>query len=136
MHFRESDADAICEVAGLVPTSPLKVVVVDDVTAGLAGLASAGDERAELQLLLAMETAFISITVSPVKLGVELVGTRGDEERTVAAGAEQGMLVKVPSSSFGASESVAGITDDCGCSTSLNTFQHRLNAWWPMAAIK
>lgn len=124
---RESDADAICEVAGLVSTLPSKVV--GEVTAGLAGLASAGEERAELQSLLAMETAFVSITVSLVKLGLVVVGTRGVEEGMVVGGTEEGMLVALPFSSSNAwgssidvtSESVAGITDSYGHPTSFDT---------------
>lgn len=117
VHVRESDADAICEVAGLVSMVPSKVV--GDVTAGLAGLASAGEERAELQSLLAMETAFVSITVSLVKSGFVVAGTQGAEEGTAAGGTEEGILVEVPSSSSNtwgssidvSSESVAGITN-------------------------
>lgn len=127
VHVRESDADAICEVAGLGSAGPLKVV--GDVTAGLAGLASAGEERAELQSLLAMETAFVSISVSLVKLGLVVVGTRGVEEGTVVGGTEEGILVKLPSPSSNAwgssidvaSESVAGITDSCGRPNSFDT---------------
>lgn len=82
VHFTVSDAETICEVAGLVSKVPLKVV--GGVTTALAGLASAGEERAELQSLLAMETAFVSITFSLVKLGLIVMGTRGVEEGTVA----------------------------------------------------
>lgn len=118
VHFKESDADAICEVAGLVSTVPSKVV--GDVTAGLAGLASAGEERAELQSLLAMETALFSITVSPVKL-VTVVGKGIAEAGVVVREAEEGSLVKLPFSSSTAqgssmdvsSGSVAGITNGC-----------------------
>lgn len=119
VHFRESDADAICEVAGLASTVPSKVV--GDITAGLAGLASAGEDQADLQSLLAMETALVSITVSLGKLGVE--------EGTVVGGTAEGMLVKLPSSSSiaqgssidASSESVAGIMYGCCRPTSLDT---------------
>lgn len=89
LHIRESDADAICEVAGLVSMVPSNVV--GDVTAGLAGLASAGEERAELQSLLAMDTAFDSISASLVKLGPVVVRTGGVEDRTVVRGSEEGV---------------------------------------------
>lgn len=95
VHVRESAADAICEVAGLGSADPLKVV--GDVTAGLAGLASAGEEIAELQSLLAMETAFVSISVSLVKFGLVVVWTRGVKEGMVVGGAEEGISVKLPS---------------------------------------
>lgn len=100
VHVRESDADAICEVAGLVSTLPSKVI--GDVAAGLAGLASVGEERAVLQSLFAMDTAFVSITVSLVKLGLVVVGTRLVEEGTVLGGTEEGILVTLPSSSSNA----------------------------------
>lgn len=127
VHVSESDADAMCEVAGLVSTLPSKLV--GEVTAGLAGLASAGEERAALQSLLAMETAFVSITVSLVKLGLVVVGTRGVEEGIVAGGPEEGMLITLPFSSSNtwgssidvSSESVAGITDGCGPPPSFDT---------------
>lgn len=116
VHARESDADAIREVAGLSSVGPLKVV--GGVTAGLAGLASAGEDRAELQSLLAMETAFVSISLWPAKSGLVVVGTRGVEEGTATGGTEGGIVVKLPapsSSTWGpsmdvGSESVAGIT--------------------------
>lgn len=126
VHVRESDADAIYEVAGLVSTVPSKVV--GEVTAGLAGLASAGEERAELQSLLAMETALVSITVSLGKLGLVEVGSEGVEEGTVEGGTEEGILLELPSLSSNAwgssidmsSESVAGITNGSGHPTSLD----------------
>ena len=127
VYVRESEADAICEVAGLVSTIPSRVV--RDVTAGLAGLASAGEERAKLQSLLAMETALFSITVSLLRLGLTVVGKGGVEERTIVGGPEEGTLFKLPSISSTArgsfmdvtSESVAGITSCCARPTSFDT---------------
>lgn len=92
VHVRESAADAICEVAGLGSAEPPKVV--GDVTAGLAGLASAGEELAELQSLLAMETAFVSISASLLKLGLVVVWTRGVIGGMVAGGTEEGLTVR------------------------------------------
>lgn len=89
LHSRESDADAICEVAGLISMVPSNVV--GDDTAGLAGLASAGEERTELQSLLAMDMAFDSISALLVKLGPVVVGAGGVEERTVVRGSEEGV---------------------------------------------
>lgn len=76
-HGSESDADAIREAAelgaaGLGSAGPLQVV--GEVTAAFAGLASAGEERAELQSLLAMETTFVSISAPWMKLGLLVVG--------------------------------------------------------------
>ena len=128
VHVSESDADAICEVAGLVLTVPSKVV--GDVAAGFAGLASAGEERAELKSLLAMETAFSSIVVSLGTLALIVVGSIGVEEGTTGGGrTEEGMSLELPSScSIGwgssidaSSESVAGITNACGGHNSFDT---------------
>lgn len=133
VHVRESDADAICEVAGLVLTVPSKVV--GDVAAGFAGLASAGEERAELKSLLAMETAFSSIVVSLGTLALIVVGSRGVEEGTTGGGrTEEGMSLELPSScSIGwgssidaSSESVAGITNACGGHNSFDTKLEKL----------
>lgn len=126
VHVRESDADVMCEVAGLVSTLPSKAT--GDAAAGLAGLASAGEERAELQSLLAMETALFSISVSLGMLGLVVVGS-GGEEGTVVGGTEEGTLVELPSSAssaWGSSidvrlESVVGITSCCGCHASFDT---------------
>lgn len=71
-HGSESDADAIREAAGLGSAGPLQVV--GEVTAAFAGLASAGEERAELQSLLAMETTFVSVSAPWMKLGLLVVG--------------------------------------------------------------
>ena len=127
VYVRESEADAICEVAGLVSTIPSKVV--GDDTAGLAGLASAGEERAELQSLLAMETALFSITVSLLRLSLTVVGKGGAEEGTVGGGPKEKISLKLLSISSIAcgsfmdvrSGSVAGITNCCARPTSLDT---------------
>lgn len=116
VHVRESDADVICKASGLFSTVPSKVEA--DVTADLAGLASAGEETAALESLLAMETALLSFTVSLVKLGLVKVGNGGAEEAMEAGGAEKGALSMVPfspstawfSSMSGSSESKADIT--------------------------
>lgn len=115
---RESDADAISEVAWFVSQAPSKVEV--DVAAGLAGLASAGEERAELQSLLATETALLSISASLVELGPVMVGKGGAEEGMEAGRGMEGASSKPPLSSSTAwlsfmdvsSESEADITDD------------------------
>lgn len=107
VHFKESAADAIFEVAGLVLT--VRSNRVGDVAAGFAGLASAGEESAELQSLLAIETARFSIPGSVVGLGPVVTGQEGGKE---------GLLVKLPSSIFSgrwssmdmSSQSVTGIT--------------------------
>lgn len=100
--------------------------MVGDATAGLAGLASAGEDReVELQLLLITETALFSISVSLVKLGPVVFSRDGVEEGTDVGGNGKGLAVMPPSSrSQGSSvsatlESMAGITSACGSFTSL-----------------
>lgn len=102
--------------------------MVGDATAGLAGLASAGEDReAELQLLLAMETAFVSISVSLVKLAPVVFSRDGVEEGTDDGENGKGLSVKPPSSraqgSFigATSESMAGITRAWGSFTSFDS---------------
>lgn len=75
----ESDAEAMCEPAGLIPET------VGKATVGFAGLASAGEWRdVALVLVLATEMA--------------VVGEGGVEERTAVAGPEMGTLAMGPSS--------------------------------------
>lgn len=100
--------------------------MVGDATAGLAGLASAGEDReVELQLVLVMETALFSISVSLVKLGPVVFSRDGVEEGTDVGGNGKGLPVTPPSSrSQGSSiaatlESMAGITRARGSFTSL-----------------
>lgn len=126
---RESDAEVICEVSGLVSTVPSSVV--GDVTVGLAGLASTGEESAVLQSLDATETAFGSIAGSVVTLGVKVAGMRGDEEGMMGGGSEEGTSVCSTFSSIGAggssvdagSESLAVIVS--GCHTSDETYKEQ-----------
>lgn len=121
VHIR--DADASCEVAWSGSVGLWHMV--GDATAGLAGLASAGEDReVELQLLV-METALFSISVSLVKLGPVVFCTDGVEDGTDVGGKGKGLPVMPPSSrSRGSSivatlESMAGITSACGSFTSL-----------------
>lgn len=115
--FKGHDEDITHEVAGLVSRVPSKVEV--DVAAGLAGLASAGEERVEPQSLLAMDTALLSSIVSLVELGFVLAGKKENEEGTKVGGGEKGTSSKPPFFSSTASlfsmdassESDAGITD-------------------------
>lgn len=100
--------------------------MVGDATAGLAGLASAGEDReVELQLVLVMETALFSISFSLVKLGPVVFSRDGVEEGTDIGGNGKGLPVTPPSSrSRGSSiaatlESMAGITRARGSFTSL-----------------
>lgn len=100
--------------------------MVGDATAGLAGLASAGEDRdVELQLLLAMETALFSISDSLVKLGPLVLSRDGVEEGTDVGGSWNGPPVTPPSSRSrgssiaGTSESMAGITSAWGSFTAL-----------------
>lgn len=100
--------------------------MVGDATAGLAGLASAGEDRdAEPQLLLAMETALVSISDSLVKLGPLVLSRDGVEEGTDVGGKWNGPPVTPPSSRSqgssiaGTSESMAGITSARGSFTAL-----------------
>lgn len=125
LHSRESDADAILEVAGLVSVVPSKVEV--DVTVGLAGLASAGEERAVLQSLLAMDTALLSITVSPVKSGLVVVGNCGVKEGMETGEAEEGTSSKLPSTAWLSSmdeslEFDADITNGSDHQTAFETY--------------
>lgn len=122
VHIR--DADASCEVAWSGSVGLWHVV--GDATAGLAGLASAGEDReAELQLVLVMETALFSISVSLAKLRPVVFSRDGVEERMDGGGNGKGLPVTPPSSrSRGSSiaanlESMAGITSASGSFTSL-----------------
>lgn len=87
--FRESDAEAMCEVSGLWSNVSLNMDV--DISAGLAGLASAGEEIAELQSLLAIEMALLSNIESVVKSG-PVVMKDGDKNVAKEEGAETELL--------------------------------------------
>lgn len=63
--FEESEADLLFEVAVICFVASM---VLWGVAAGLGGQASAGEERAELQSLLSMETAWFSVNVSSFNL--------------------------------------------------------------------
>lgn len=95
--FRESDAEAICEVAGLWSNVCSSIEVGE--TAGLAGLASAGEGRAELHSLRATEMALLSITVSVAKLGFAIGKWGGSDEGTEIGGSVSGTSGNLPSSS-------------------------------------
>lgn len=86
VYVKVSEADAICDEAGHVRT------VVGDAAADFAGLASAGDERDELYLLLATETALSSSMAPLPKLGL-IVGV---EDMMVGEEPEEGLLVMLP----------------------------------------
>lgn len=95
--FRESDADVISEVAGL--WSKVCSSIEEGETAGLAGLASAGEGRAELHSLCATEMGLFSITVSVVKLGFAMGKWGGSEDGTEAGRSASGTSGNLPSSS-------------------------------------
>lgn len=115
--FIESGADAICEVAGL--WSKVCSSIGGGVTAGLARVASAGEERVELHSLLATEMALPSFVVSVAKLGFAVVKREGGDVGTEVGGFVSGASMKLPSSSSNSwltsmavsSESDAGITN-------------------------
>lgn len=125
VHARESDAEAICEVAGLGSDKPFKAV--GDSTAGLAGLASAGEDKAKLLLLLVTKRAFVSISV---KLGFAVAGTRDVKERPLVEGTVEEVLDPFPFPSCntwafsiaGGSKSVAGIASSLGHPTSFGSW--------------
>lgn len=95
--FRESGADAICEVAGL--WSKVCSSTGGGVTAGLAGLASAGEERADVHSSLATEMALPSVVASVAKLGFAVVKQEGGDVGMEAGGFVSGTSGKLPSSS-------------------------------------
>lgn len=91
-----SEADVIGEVV------PWEVPSKVHATAGLAGLASAGKESAEQLSVLAMETALLSMLVSPVKPSIAFAGKAGDGHGMEVGGPRRGLWSELPFSSSAA----------------------------------